>query len=182
MRTATTRGKGHGRVEVRTLTSTTWLNTYAGWPRVGQVFRVERERRVKGAATTEVVYGITSLTRDRAGAARLLELVRSHWGIENGLHHVRDVTFREDACRVRSGNAPQVLASLRNVAIHLLNRVEAPSRAAATRRAAAKPGKPYPGSAPDLRQPNSPGLVRETPCRRRPGGYDAGSPRRTTCP
>ena len=150
MRAATTRDKGHGRVEVRTLTSTTWLNAYADWPRVGQVFRVERERRGKGGTTTEVVYGVTSLTRDRADAARLLELARSHWGIENGLHHVRDVTFREDACRVRSGHAPQVLASLRNVAVYLLNRVETPSLAAATRRVAARPEQalPWLGLAP----------------------------------
>ena len=92
MRAATTREKGHGRVEVRTITTSTWVNGYADWPRVGQVFRVERERRVKGVATAEVVYGVTSLTRGRADAARLLALVRSHWGIENGLHHVRDVT------------------------------------------------------------------------------------------
>ena len=140
MQAATTRGKGHGRVEVRTLTSTTWLNEYlSDWPRLAQVFRVERERRVRGGATAEVVYGITSLTRDAADAARLLDLVRTHWHIENRLHHVRDVTFREDACRVRSGNAPQVLAGLRNVAIHLLEGVDAPSKAAATRRVAAHP-------------------------------------------
>lgn len=140
MRAATTREKGHGRVEVRTITTTTWANEYADWPRVAQVFRLERERRAKGVTTAEVVYGVTSLTRDRADAARLLALVRSHWGIENGLHHVRDVTFREDACRVRSGSAPQVLASLRNVAVYLLDRMEgAPSLAAATRRVAANP-------------------------------------------
>ncbi len=93
----------------------------------------------------EVVYGVTSLTRDRADAARLLGLVRSHWGIENGRHHVRDVTFREDAGRVRSGSAPQVLASLRNIAVYLLNRVEgAPSVAAATRTVAAKPEQTLP--------------------------------------
>jgi predicted transposase YbfD/YdcC len=140
VRAATTRDKGHGRVEVRTITTSTWANGYADWPRVGQVFRVERERRAKGVTTVEVVYGVTSLTREQAGAARLLALVRSHWGIENGLHHVRDVTFREDAGRVRSGSAPQVLASLRNVAVYLLNRMAGvPSIAAATRRVAANP-------------------------------------------
>jgi hypothetical protein len=50
----------------------------------------------------------------------LLELSRAHWGIENRLHCVRDVTFQEDRCRVRSGHAPQVLAALRNVAIRLI--------------------------------------------------------------
>jgi predicted transposase YbfD/YdcC len=75
----------------------------------------------------EAVYGITSLRRDAADAAALLALVRGHWGIENGLHYVRDVTLGEDACRVRTGNAPQVLAALRNAVVHLLEGVEAAS-------------------------------------------------------
>ena len=89
--------------------------------------------------TTEVLYGITSLTRDRADAATLLRRVREHWHIENRLHHVRDVTFGEDACRVRSGSAPRLLAALRNAAVHLLEGVAAASKAAATRLLAAKP-------------------------------------------
>lgn len=140
MAAATTRDKGHGRVERRTITTTTWVNEYlADWPGVAQVFRVERERRVKGVTTVEVVYGITSLTRDRADAARLLGLTRSHWGIENGLHHTRDETFREDRCRVRRGHAPRVLASLRNVAVHLLRSRDDPTVAAATRAMNARP-------------------------------------------
>ncbi len=140
MRAATTREKGHGRVEVRTITTSTWVNDYLSeWPGVAQVFRVERERRVKGVTTVEVVYGITSLTRAKADATRLLGLIRSHWGIENGLHHVRDETFREDRCRVRRGHAPRVLASLRNVAVHLLRRTDHPTVAAATRMMAARP-------------------------------------------
>ena len=121
---------------MRAITTTTRVNDdLTAWPGVAQVFRVERERRAKGVTTVEVVYGITSLGRDRADAARLLGLVRSHRGIENELHHVRDVTFREDACRVRSGAAPRVLASLRNVAVYLLDRMDGvPSIAAATRR------------------------------------------------
>ena len=101
---------------------------------MGQVFELERLRVVGGKTTVEVVYGITSVGRERADAARLLELARGHWGIENGLHYVRDVTLGEDACRVRKGGAPQVLAALRNAVIHLLAGVEAPSRAAAIRR------------------------------------------------
>jgi hypothetical protein len=125
---------------VRTVTTSTCVNAYlADWPGVAQVFRVDRERRVKGVTTTEVVYGITSLGRDRADAARLLGLVRSHWGIENGLHHVRDETFREDRCRVRRGHAPRVMASLRNVAVHLLRGTDHASVAAATRVMAARP-------------------------------------------
>jgi len=140
VRAAATREAGHGRVERRAITTSTWVNGYlADWPGVAQVFRVERERRVKGVTTTEVVYGITSLGRDRADAVRLLGLVRSHWGIENGLHHTRDVTFREDRCRVRRGAAPRVLASLRNVAVHLLRGGDDPSVAAATRAMSARP-------------------------------------------
>ena len=142
MTAAGSRNKGHGRVERRTITTSTWVNEYlADWPGVAQAFRVERERRVKGVRTVEVVYGITSLTRDRADAARLLGLIRSHWGIENGLHHTRDETLREDRCRVRRGHAPRVLASLRNVAVHLLRGTDHPTVAAATREMAARPDR-----------------------------------------
>jgi hypothetical protein len=82
-----------------------------------------RERTEKGVKSVEVVYGITSLGRERGDAARLLGLVREHWGIENGAHHRRDVTLGEDASRVRKGNAPQVLAALRNTVIHLAREV-----------------------------------------------------------
>lgn len=140
MRTATTRGKGHGRVERRTITTTTWLNEYlVDWPKVGQVFRLVRERTAAGVTTTEVVYGLTSLGRVCGDADRLLGLTRGHWGIENGLHHTRDETFREDRCRVRRGHAPRVLASFRNVAVHLLRGAGHPTVAAATRAMAAHP-------------------------------------------
>jgi predicted transposase YbfD/YdcC len=113
--------KGHGRVEVRELTSTTLLAGYLeGWADACQVFRLKRVRVLKGKRTEETVYGITSLSRQEADAGRLLELVRGHWGIENGLHWVRDVTLGEDKCRVRQGSAPQALAALRNVAVFLL--------------------------------------------------------------
>jgi hypothetical protein len=75
----------------------------------------------------EVVHGITSLSPERADADALLVLVRDHWQIENGLHYVRDVTLGEDACRVRAGTAPQILAALRNAVVHMLAQVEAES-------------------------------------------------------
>jgi predicted transposase YbfD/YdcC len=137
--TATTRDKGHGRIEVRTLTSTTWLNQYLDWPSLGQVFCLKRERRIRGQASVETVYGITSLPRHRADAAQLLELTRTHWAIENALHYVRDVTLGEDRCRVRSGAAPRVLASVRNVAIAILGEAESPNRAATIREFCAAP-------------------------------------------
>jgi predicted transposase YbfD/YdcC len=122
------------------VTTSTWLNEYrADWPGLAQVVRVERERRAGGETAVEVAYYITSLTREQAGPDRLLGLIRAHWGVENRLHYVRDVTLGEDACRVRTGNAPEILAGLRNVVVHLLERVDAPSKAAATRRLAAHP-------------------------------------------
>ena len=112
---------------------------------MAQAFRLVRERTEKGKATVEVVYGITSQSRLVADAARLLGQTRDHWGIENGLRHTRDETFGEDRCRVRRGNAPRVLASLRNVAVDLLRNTDHPSVPAATREMTASPDR-----APDL--------------------------------
>ena len=140
--TTASRCQGHGRIEKRTLTTTTWLNEYlSGWPEVAQAFRLVRERTDGGTTTVEVVYGISSAGRLVADGARLLGLTREHWGIENGLHHTRDETFREDRCRVRRGNAPRVLASLRNVAVYLLRNTDHPSVPAATREMTAFPDR-----------------------------------------
>jgi hypothetical protein len=127
--------KGHGRIEKRTLEVTTWLTEYLepDWPGCQQVFRLERERRFGGKVETEVLFGITSRPRERAGAKDLLGVTRGHWGIENGLHGVRDGTLREDASRIRKGSATQVMAGLRNIAIFLFKRLGHKSAAAATR-------------------------------------------------
>jgi hypothetical protein len=127
-------------VERRTLTATAALATYlADWPGVAQVFRLRRVRQLAGRVEEEVVYGITSLSSGDADAARLLGLSRAHWSIENGLHRVRDVAFGEDACRVRTGGGPQVLAALRNALIHLLARHGVRNFAAALRRFIIRP-------------------------------------------
>jgi hypothetical protein len=120
---------------VRTLEVTTWLAEYLGsdWPGCAQAFRLERRRRPGDGAEVEVAYGITSLPRERAGAAELLALSRGHWGIENGLHGRRDGTLREDASRVRRGAASQVMAGLRNLVIYLRPYSGRRSLAAATR-------------------------------------------------
>jgi hypothetical protein len=109
------------------------------WAGLAQGFELIRERVGPGGRSVEVAYGITSLTPQRADARRLLELVRNHWRMENSLHYVRDVTLGEDACRVRRGSAPQVLAGLRNAVVHLLASVSAPSRPAAIERLSARP-------------------------------------------
>jgi predicted transposase YbfD/YdcC len=76
-----------------------------------------------GQFTREVVYGVSSLTATKADAARLLAITRRHWGIESGLHYRRDVTLREDCSRVRTGQAPQILAAINNLVLGLLARL-----------------------------------------------------------
>ena len=93
---------------------------HLGWPGAAQAVRIERHRHIKGRDSVEIAYLITSLTAEEAGPERLLELNRTHWAIENRLHHVRDVTLNEDRCRVRAGARP--LATLRNTAISLFRR------------------------------------------------------------
>jgi hypothetical protein len=117
----TVTNKGHGRLEKRTMRTTSTLTKAQEWTGLKQGFELTRQRTIKGVTTTETVRGITSLSPERANAARLLELTRGHWDIENGLHYRRDVTMGEDASRVRKGAAPQVMAALRNSIIHLLN-------------------------------------------------------------
>jgi predicted transposase YbfD/YdcC len=118
------------------------LNGYAGsagavgerWPHLKQVCRLERERTVKGKRQLEVSYAITSLPATDAGAQQLLNISRRHWGIENRVHWVRDVTFDEDRSQVRTGAAPQVMAALRNLVISLVRRAGHTNVAAALRR------------------------------------------------
>ena len=100
--TARTLDKGHGRLEERIITVSSLLNEYLDWPGVAQVFKLER--RFTNLATGEVEqnvrYGLTSLSSAAASPERLMKIVRSEWGIENGLHYRRDVTFHEDATRM----------------------------------------------------------------------------------
>ncbi len=122
-RTARTVDQGHGRLEIRALVATTELNTFlAGqWAGVAQVFQLTRTVTEDGQTHTEVVYGITSLSPQQASAARLLELVRDHWAIENRLPWRRDVTLREDHCQVRKGEAPRVLAVLNSFLLAMMD-------------------------------------------------------------
>jgi predicted transposase YbfD/YdcC len=132
----------HGdRIEERRLRASTALVGYTDWPGHSQVMELRRSIANKrtGARREEVIYGITSLSVQRAGARRLLKLWREHWHIENRLHWVRDVTFDEDRSQVRAGHIPQVMAVLRNVAISVLRLSGAENIAAACRRYAARP-------------------------------------------
>ncbi len=71
-------------------------------------------------ASAETSYYVTSLTKAKAGPPGLAGHVRGHWGIENRVHWVRDVTYDEDRSQLRTASAPRALATLRNVAISLL--------------------------------------------------------------
>ncbi len=137
--TASSTTQGHGRLETRTLIRSTSLRDYVDWPDLAQAFKLTRQRTVRGKTTTEVAYGITSLPAEQADASSLLRLTREHWGIENRVFHVRDVTCGEDHCRVRTGAAPMILSTLRNVTLNLLRWNNVPNIAAALRRHAAHP-------------------------------------------
>lgn len=130
----------HGdRWETRRLWVSTELVGYSDWPHLAQVGRVERTVTRKGKTTQEVAYAVTSLPPSKAAPQRLLTLWRGHWGIENRLHWVRDVTLDEDRCQVRMGAAPQVMAALRNTVIGLIRLAGSRNIAAAQRRHAAHP-------------------------------------------
>lgn len=132
----------HGdRQEVRKLVASTALNEWAQWPHLAQVARLVSWRTQRGATTKETRYLITSLGPEEASPQRLLELSRGHWGIENRLHWVRDVTFDEDRCQVRSGAAPQVMSALRNTVIGLLRCEGVTNIAAALRTHAGHPAR-----------------------------------------
>ena len=89
-------------------------------PGAAQVAQLRRTRTLKGRKTVEVVYLVTSADRDTAPPTALAKWVNQHWHIENKLHWVRDVTYQEDKSLVRTGNAPRVMATMRNTAISLL--------------------------------------------------------------
>jgi hypothetical protein len=120
LRSFQTTEKGHGRIETRKITTSAEVVAHLQWPGAAQVARLERTRRIGGKTSTEIVYLITSLAAEEAGPARLLELNRGHWGIENRVHHVRDVSMNEDRCRVRAGARP--LACLRNLVVSLIRK------------------------------------------------------------
>ena len=88
------------------------------------------------------IYAITSLTFAQASPARLADLLRGHWAIENGLHYARDTAFAEDASQVRTGAGPHVMACLRNLAIGVLCRAGPVNLAAALRHHARDPARP----------------------------------------
>jgi predicted transposase YbfD/YdcC len=124
--------RGHGRRATRTLKAID-VPAWIDFTNAAQVAQLRRTVTSKGRRTVEIVYLITSADARTAPPELLASWVQSHWEIENRLHWVRDVTFDEDRSQVRTGNAPRVMASLRNTAITLLRHHGHPNIAAALR-------------------------------------------------
>jgi predicted transposase YbfD/YdcC len=119
-RRASTVEKGHGRLDKRSIVVSSLLADYSDWPALAQVFKLERQStNALGETQTQVRYGITSLPTHLADPHRMLHLTRGHWGIENGLHHRRDVTLHEDHGQLRMGHAPEMMAVLNNIVLGL---------------------------------------------------------------
>jgi predicted transposase YbfD/YdcC len=123
---ARTVDKGHGRVTVRQLSTSSELHLAiaAEWRDAAQVFLLERWVTRHGKTSYESVCGLTSLSAEKASPAQLLALVRSHWHIENRCHWRRDATFGEDRCTVRQARVATVLAVLNSAILALFDRLK----------------------------------------------------------
>lgn len=112
----------HGRIEQRSIWTTTRLNDYLDFPGVGQAFAIERQSLEKktGETSTETIYGLTSHTPQTADAAPVLAFNRGHWSIENGCHYTLDWNWDEDRCTIRTGHGPENLTALRRFAIGVI--------------------------------------------------------------
>jgi len=112
----------HGRIEIRQIWTTTELNDYLTFPHVKQVFKIKRTRfHLKSQKeTTEIVYGITSRSKEEASSEDVLKIMRNHWSVENSCHYILDWAYREDHCRIRTGYGPENITALRRFAIGVL--------------------------------------------------------------
>ena len=129
--------KGHGRIEIRECWTTSasdylfYLPNLSKWKGLRTIVMIKAERRIGSTKTVEIRFYISSLASD---AKRILAIVRRHWGIENQVHWVLDVAFREDDSRLRRGNGPQNFAVLRHIALNLLKQERTDTRGTKTKR------------------------------------------------
>ena len=122
--------KDHGRIESRRCwmveeVAIQWLERKDQWPGLASIAAIEAQRRIGHKVTKETRYFISSL---RGSAQQLAEAARKHWGIENSLHWVLDVTMNEDQSRVRKNHAPENLALLRRLALNLIKKAKPPKK------------------------------------------------------
>jgi len=142
---AKTVNKQAGRLEERQITVSSLLKDYLEWPYAEQVYKLERRftTLATGEVQTEVEYGLTSLTAQEADPARLLGIKRKEWGIENGLHYRRDVTFQEDETRMTDKRMGRVMAIINNLVISIFNYLGFVNHAHACRVFNASPDKVF---------------------------------------
>lgn len=143
----TASGTGHGRRESRSIKICSIADELGGiaFPHARPAIRVHRRRKPTGKPETrESVYAVTSPDARQAGPADLAAAVRGHWAVENSSHHIRDVTFAEDASTVHTGTAPRTMATLRNLAIGALKTPGAGNIAKTTRAIRDEPGRALP--------------------------------------
>jgi predicted transposase YbfD/YdcC len=132
-----TEDRGHGRVEIRECWSTSdpeylnYIGTLAEWRGLQSIAMIQTERQLGDQTTVSRRYFIASLKSD---AERLLKAVRGHWGIENKIHWVLDIAFREDDCRIRKGHGAENFAVLRHIALNLLRRETSVKRSIKSKR------------------------------------------------
>ncbi|MFG2143682.1 ISAs1 family transposase [Streptomyces sp. NPDC048696] len=134
------RERGHGRRETRSVRTLTVTGLHLDFPHVVQAAKIPRHRTdlKTGKVTRQTVYAITDMTPREASPQAIGRLARSQWGIE-AVHHVRDVTFIEDASQVRTGHGPENMATLRNLAINKLREHGHTNIAAALRKLSYEP-------------------------------------------
>jgi predicted transposase YbfD/YdcC len=135
--------KGHGRLEMREIWTSTQMNEWfeKEWGGIAQVFRIRRVVKEGEKEREEIVYGITNLPRKKTNASRLLALQQAHWRIENRLHYRRDVTLGEDASQVRTRGAPEALAALNGAVLALMDWLQVRNVASQMRHFCAHPQK-----------------------------------------
>ncbi|MFD4956446.1 ISAs1 family transposase [Streptomyces sp. NPDC058451] len=142
----TTTSTGHGRHESRSIKTCGIADELGGiaFPHARLAIRVHRRRKqTSRRETRESVYAVTSLDAHQVGPADLAAAVRGHWTVE-AQHHIRDVTFAEDASTVHTGTAPRAMATFRNLAIGLLKTLGADNTAKATRAIRDEPERALP--------------------------------------
>ena len=131
--------KGHGRIEERVAIASSDLAGYSRWPGLAQVVQIRRTWDAKGVRKQTTRYLVSSLPAEEASVTRLLALRRGHWGIENSLHYVKDVTLGEDRSLIHVGQGGAVMSALRSAAVSLLHRAGHKQIAAALRANSQRP-------------------------------------------